>query len=895
MRGNDGENNMGKLTMKIVDFMSNECGWSLTVCNGTNLGFYGEVREQQIKFKAPHPLNLIAPHIMIELRMAGFIEVNGANTGSIHETLQEWMESSWKAQRMQNDPNFCDVNFRCSVFKRRGTEGENNMGLCTMQLVDFMTLKCGWTLITCNGGNFGKFGDIREQQLVFRNDAHVQHGEDHIMVELRDVHSRWSSGYIEVNGIESSPSIAEPLDGFFKSTWNCKDYVAPSGQKAFCDKKYCTPKGFYYREPDLTNNLGLRTIELAEFMSKRGWNLLLCNGGYITEMRSYSNRARARSISFTVGKEFEGHIHREQQIKFTKAKAGEKSDESLLMIELRAVPQDPELESIPFCIGPRWCHHCSSATCLGADDHRLDRKGWRWSLQTSDRRRTRREEVRHWLNGDNLSPQLCQWKGSMDAKECRYPPYENPWWRTRVTEEEKKKLEKASHAYADNPTSIERRVIPQTVARAGTVPCAIIKGVIEVNGRNTDGVYEELERFVQDHLKGHRIHGSHPFCDVLYNFDALRMKRTTFPTTNPEIDGYYLGENNLGVYTMRLCDFLVDHLGDWELIVCNGNALERAWKVDRDRAVSITAREQQLVFRHRPGRRNVFMAKKIDCAPLGRRPLDAPAYWKFASLEGTIGQELVTVGEEELAWMQVLLDSSYRKAATKDRKQEMADRFVAVAALRSEYPALWDGYAARRKDVSGMCRDPSGFVVPRTMSAVPQLTERCSDLENGNTANEAYLLHGTSPTSALAILSTSFKIDFAGGAAGMMFGPGIYMAESSSKADEYAQDDAEGAYKGLFAMLVCRTVVGAPFVVQEPGSYKKNVLSGSYDCVLGDREKAAGTYREFTFFHEDAVYPEYVVFYRRSFDAKVQPTQYGAGMAAAPAQQSMMDAGSVSI
>merc|ERR1712232_1509244 len=39
--------------------------------------------------------------------------------------------------------------------------------------------------------------------------------------------------------------------------------------------------------------------------------------------------------------------------------------------------------------------------------------------------------------------------------------------------------------------------------------------------------------------------------------------------------------------------------------------------------------------------------------------------------------------------------------------------------------------------------------------------------------------------------------------------------------------------------------------------------------VLGDREKGAGTYREFVFFNEDSVYPEYVVFYRREY-AKLQ-------------------------
>ena len=64
LRGNEGENNMGKLTMELVNFMTQTCGWGLHLCNGTNLGFHGQIREQQVIFKAPHPLNLTASHLM---------------------------------------------------------------------------------------------------------------------------------------------------------------------------------------------------------------------------------------------------------------------------------------------------------------------------------------------------------------------------------------------------------------------------------------------------------------------------------------------------------------------------------------------------------------------------------------------------------------------------------------------------------------------------------------------------------------------------------------------------------------------------------------------------------------------------------------------------------------
>lgn len=833
-RGQCGENNLGKLTMQVVSFMTNECGWSLVLCNGTNLGYYGEIREQQLKFAAPHPLNLIAPHIMIEMRMAGFIEVNGANSVDIHESLQAWFETTWGATRIKADPAFCDMKFKCAKFQRRGLEGENNMGMCTMQLVDFMVRTAAWTLIACNGGNFGRRGDLREQQLIFRNDAHVRHGRDHIMVELRDVSSalKKGQGYIEVNGVQSSTDIAEPLNQFFEGTWRCEVFDPGSfhiaDKRSFCERKYRTPKGFYLHGKGLFNNMGKRTVELAQFMASQGWLLMLCNGGAITEMKSLRNKVRARSAFFPVGEEFEGQINREQQVKFTRAQPGQNANAPILMIELRAVPVDPGVENIPWCIGPR---------CAGFTESQYSGNDTVWASQTADRRKTRREEVRHWINADTDTRQVCTEKGKLDRRSCVYPSYEQPRWRKLMRTEEQ------------------------------TPACPVFEGFIEVNGPNTNGVHQKLEGFIKTQMRGLRttMPGAKDYADMIFNCKVFQMKRVPFPDTNPEIDGYYLGENNIGMYTMRLCDFLVDHLGEWDLVVCNGNVLERQWKVDRDRAISMVCREQQLVFRHRGGRRNVFMAS-VSGAPLGRLPQQSPTYWTAAAREGNIAHEVFPASSEELSWLQKLLDGTYKKVTTRDRKVKMANRFVVVAALRSEHPALWDRYVSRRREVAEQHRLLSEFVEPRTVGASVELALRCAADPGQQPVNEAYMLHGTNPSSALAILGTSFKVDFAGGAAGTMFGPGVYLAEASTKADEYAQDDAEGTYKGLFAMLVCRAIVGKPFVTQQAGNWASHVTSGAYDCVLGDREAAVGTFREFIFFHESSIYPEYVVLYQRNYE-----------------------------
>ena len=42
--------------------------------------------------------------------------------------------------------------------------------------------------------------------------------------------------------------------------------------------------------------------------------------------------------------------------------------------------------------------------------------------------------------------------------------------------------------------------------------------------------------------------------------------------------------------------------------------------------------------------------------------------------------------------------------------------------------------------------------------------------------------------------------------------------------------------------------------------------AGGYDSVCGDRLAAVGTFREMVFFHEEAVYPEFIVIYTRQFE-----------------------------
>jgi hypothetical protein len=115
-----------------------------------------------------------------------------------------------------------------------------------------------------------------------------------------------------------------------------------------------------------------------------------------------------------------------------------------------------------------------------------------------------------------------------------------------------------------------------------------------------------------------------------------------------------------------------------------------------------------------------------------------------------------------------------------------------------------------------------------------------------------------------------------------MYGCGAYCAESSTKADEYAKDEPDGYYKGVYALLLCRAVMGKMYyTTQRDTSAGDKVASGNYDSTLGDRTKHTGTFREFVLYNADQVYPEYIVLYSR-MNVQDDPTLFDLAVQANP-------------
>jgi len=132
-------------------------------------------------------------------------------------------------------------------------------------------------------------------------------------------------------------------------------------------------------------------------------------------------------------------------------------------------------------------------------------------------------------------------------------------------------------------------------------------------------------------------------------------------------------------------------------------------------------------------------------------------------------------------------------------------------------------------------------------------------------AHEEFLFHGTNDAAAENITAGDFLVNLAGTNAGTLYGRGVYLAESVSKSDEYTQENAHGER----CILVCRATLGYVNYTDEVSpnvdALVKSCVEGPYHCVLGDREKCRGTYREIMVYDHDQVYPEYVIWYKRVY------------------------------
>lgn len=225
--------------------------------------------------------------------------------------------------------------------------------------------------------------------------------------------------------------------------------------------------------------------------------------------------------------------------------------------------------------------------------------------------------------------------------------------------------------------------------------------------------------------------------------------------------------------------------------------------------------------------------------------------------------------------MQVLLDKTWKDRWTRDRgKDSVICKYEAITVIRNENPKLWTEYYKAREQLAMKLDSSTSFLWDDVKTQAltrgdPHTTTFFEKAALRREVNEFYLFHGTNPSAAKRICDDDFLLTKAGSNVGTLYGPGIYLAEASSKADEYATDDSDGIFQGHYAMLVCRVVCGSMRYSDEVNPPVQDLVDSilsnkTHHSIMGDREKCRGTYREFIVFDSRQVYPEYVIIYKRS-------------------------------
>jgi hypothetical protein len=276
-----------------------------------------------------------------------------------------------------------------------------------------------------------------------------------------------------------------------------------------------------------------------------------------------------------------------------------------------------------------------------------------------------------------------------------------------------------------------------------------------------------------------------------------------------------------------------------------------------------------------------------------------PQYWSNrVSEEGEVKtnfDQMVYAGFHSHLTFDDMFRKSYLPIATQDRLCPKADEpcaktpggcqcvrpggtpglptaYVVRRVIRVEDSSMWKRYLNRREEIKAKREsDPaSQDITPPVLTnqIAGAHGEVLEPLDTSPHLSEVYLWHGTAVRTALAIAQDDFNIDLAGCGAGTMYGRGAYLAESCTKADEYSKDEPGGYYDGIYAMLLVRATLGKFYhtTTRDPEASQK-VLSGEFDCTLGDRAASVNTYREFVIYNTDQLYPEYIVLYSRVYAA----------------------------
>ncbi|XP_060083055.1 uncharacterized protein LOC132562332 [Ylistrum balloti] len=267
-----------------------------------------------------------------------------------------------------------------------------------------------------------------------------------------------------------------------------------------------------------------------------------------------------------------------------------------------------------------------------------------------------------------------------------------------------------------------------------------------------------------------------------------------------------------------------------------------------------------------------------------------PQYWKY--FKGGYGfmdyfrklfnkgnrTEILDVDSTTFGYVKSVVERTFDRKLVghgHDAKGLTHSQIVIRKVERIENYSLYEAYALERRKF--FKRKGSGKSKCLPLETIPQknkgpiTTTQCinshllSDMFKD--INEHYFFHGTDDERIKRISEKGLDPRYGGNG---MFGQGIYGAECSTKADQYADTSTSRQSQGR-KMLMMRLLLGDTFVTSVPEKYslppcktcnKVKCLTHhhNYDSVVADGQ---WLFREFVVYDKNQCYPEYIITYDR--------------------------------
>jgi len=225
------------------------------------------------------------------------------------------------------------------------------------------------------------------------------------------------------------------------------------------------------------------------------------------------------------------------------------------------------------------------------------------------------------------------------------------------------------------------------------------------------------------------------------------------------------------------------------------------------------------------------------------------------AVRGVWGAEKITSPQVKQA-VQQFLDSTFKDRLYTGGHEPQQLKCMAVHGVFFNKAAVadYEEYKARLRSRRGKCGKLSDAIISRNPPSV-----LASGLDES--LNEYLMFHGTDPESARGIIETDFKLPKSS-KNGQLYGPGIYVAESSTKSHMYCKPNENGWVPILIVRILLgeihNTVEDRPNVAD----LKQGCNSGKYDSICGDRRKIKYNFsgwREFIVYNPAAAVAEWLV------------------------------------